>query len=260
MRNELQSIFAIAFRDFVKFLRDKNRIIATFVFPIIFIGILGSSFQSGLGPSLGYDFRLFVFIGVIAQTLFQSTAAGIISLTEDREQDFSQEIFVSPISRYSIIVGKILGESLVALSQIVGIVLFGLIIGVPFALGGLLSMFPFFLICCFFGGAFGIIVVSNLGSGRGAREVFPFLIFPQFFLAGVFNPVKNLPPVLDILTYIAPMRYAVDMLRSVYYVGSPEYDNVVRMPLWMNLLIIAVYGTLFLIVGTFLFVRKEQNR
>lgn len=258
--NEFQSILAIAYRDFVKFLRDRNRLIATFIFPILFIGILGSSFQSGLGDALGYDYRLFVFLGVIAQTLFQSTAAGIISLTEDREQDFAQEIFVSPISRFTIVIGKIFGETLVAMAQIVGIVLFGFIIRVPFDVGAVLTLLPFFLIVAFFGGAFGILVVSFLGAGRGAREVFPFLIFPQFFLAGVFNPIKQLPVPLNILTYVAPMRYAVDLLRSVYYAGSSAFAKTVLLPFWVNLLLIAAIGAVFFIYGTYRFTGKEQNR
>lgn len=258
--NEFQSILAIAYRDFIKFLRDRNRLVATFIFPILFIGILGSSFQSGLGEALGYDYRLFVFLGVIAQTLFQSTAAGIISLTEDREQDFAQEIFVSPISRYTIVIGKILGETSVAMAQIVGIVLFGFIIQVPFTIGAVLTMLPFFLIVCFFGGAFGILVVSFLGAGRGAREVFPFLIFPQFFLAGVFNPIKNLPVPLDFLTYVAPMRYAVDLVRGVYYGGSEVASKTVLLPMWVNLVIIAALGTALFVIGTYRFVSREQNR
>jgi len=258
--NEFQSVLAIAYRDFVKFLRDRNRLIATFIFPILFIGVLGTSFQSGLGDALGYDYRLFVFLGVIGQTLFQSTAAGIISLTEDREQDFSQEIFVSPISRFTIVIGKIFGETLVAMSQVIGIVLFGFIIQVPFSVGAVLAMLPFFLIVCFFGGAFGILVVSFLGAGRGAREVFPFLIFPQFFLAGVFNPIKDIGLPLNILTYMAPMRYGVDVLRSVYYSGSSAYDKVVLLPLWMNLLIIVGLGSVMFVYGTYRFTTKEQNR
>jgi ABC-2 type transport system permease protein len=121
-------------------------------------------------------------------------------------------------------------------------------------------MFPFFLVACFFGGAFGIFVVSFLGSGRGAREVFPFLIFPQFFLAGVFNPIRNLPLILSILTYISPMRYAVDLLRGMYYTGTPDYSKTVLLNPWTNLVVIAAVGLVFLVVGTVRFVRKEQNR
>jgi ABC-2 type transport system permease protein len=257
---ELHAIVAIAYRDLLKFLRDRGRIVATFIFPIIFIGVLGGSLQANIGKDIGYNFLLFTFIGVIAQTLFQSTAAGIISLTEDREQDFSQEIFVSPISRYSIIIGKILGESLVSFLQIIGIILFGFIMQVPFNLVQLLQLFPFMVVCCFFGGAFGILVVSNLGSGRSAREIFPFVIFPQFFLAGIFNPIKVLPFPLDILSLISPMRYAVDLLRGIYYAGNPVYDKVVLFPVWLNLLVVSVSGLIFLIIGTFQFVSREQNR
>jgi ABC-2 type transport system permease protein len=257
---EVQAIVAIAYRDLLKFLRDRGRIIATFVFPIIFIGVLGGSLQANVGDDIGYNFLLFTFIGVLGQTLFQSTAAGIISLTEDREQDFSQEIFVSPISRYSIIFGKILGESLVAFAQIIGIILFAFIIRIPFDLLPLAQVLPFMVLCCFFGGAFGIFVVSNLGSGRSSREIFPFIIFPQFFLAGIFNPIKVLPFPLDILSLASPMRYAVDLLRGIYYSGNSVYDKVVLFPVWLNLLIITIMGVVFMMVGTYRFVTKEKNR
>ena len=120
-------MLAIAHRDFVKLLRDRTRLVSDFVFPLIFIGVLGSSLQAGFGDVGGFNFLTFVFTGVLAQTLWQSSALGVISLIEDRENDFSQEIFVSPISRYSIVFGKILGESLVALPQGVGIIVFGLL-------------------------------------------------------------------------------------------------------------------------------------
>src|SRR3989449_6712569 len=128
---EASAILAIAHRDFIKLLRDRARIISSFAFPLIFIGVLGSSLQSSFGNGGGPNLLVFVFTGVLGMTIWQSTAQGIISLIADREQDFSQEIFVSPISRYSIIVGKILGESLVALPQWLGIVLFGLVLQVP---------------------------------------------------------------------------------------------------------------------------------
>src|SRR5690242_10431880 len=111
MKN-LNAILTIAYRDVIKLLRDRTRLIAGLVFPVIFIGALGGSLQANLGARAGFNFLAFVFTGVLGQTLFQSTASGIISLIEDRENDFSQEIFVSPVSRYTIILGKIVGESL----------------------------------------------------------------------------------------------------------------------------------------------------
>jgi ABC-2 type transport system permease protein len=258
--NEINAILTIAYRDLMKLLRDPARIISTFVFPLLFIGLLGGSLQSNLAAEAGYNFLTFVFTGVLAQTLFSSTAQGIVSLIEDRENDFSQEIFVSPISRYSIVFGKILGESLVALPQAVGIIVFGVIIGVPLSLNSLIALAPVGLLACLAGGAFGLLVLSNLGSQRAANQVFPFIMFPQYFLAGVFTPIKVLPLWLDALSHISPMRYAVDLLRGAFYSGQSEFSRVVLYPVLVNLAAVVLMFAVFMVAGTFLFVRQERNR
>ncbi|HMQ51497.1 MAG TPA: ABC transporter permease [Anaerolineae bacterium] len=258
--HETNAIAALAFRDLLKFLRDPVRMISTFVFPLIFIGVLGGSFEASLGDVVGYSFLTFTFTGVLAQTLFQSSAMGLISLIEDRENDFSQEIFVSPISRYSIIFGKVLGESLVSMAQGLGIVAFAAIIGIDISLRQILMLGPALLIVCLFGGAFGVIIMSLLNSQRAANQVFPFVMLPQFFLAGVFTPITQLPWFLDLLSRLSPMRYAVDLTRAVFYQDRPDASEVVLAGAGLNLAIIAGLFALFLVAGTYLFVRKEQNR
>src|SRR5947207_6321587 len=150
----MNGILVIAYRDLLKFARDRARVVASLVFPFIFIAALGGSLQASFGSSLGYDFVAFTLTGVFAQTLFQSSAMGIVSLIEDRQNDFSQEIFVSPISRYSIVLGKIVGESLVALAQGLGILVFGFVLGVRFTGGELIGLVPVALAICLFSGAF----------------------------------------------------------------------------------------------------------
>ena len=253
----MSAILTLAHRDFIKLLRDRARIVSDFAFPLIFIGILGTSLQAGFGGSTGFNLLHFVFTGVLAQTIWQSTALGVISLLMDREQDFSQEIFVSPISRYSIIFGKILGESLVAFPQFLAILLFGFIIGVPFTLEKIVAMIPAALIIAVYGGAFGVLVLSRLENQRQANQIFPFVMLPQFFLAGIFNPIQNLPWFLDILTKVAPMRYAVDFMRDIYY-GSGSGVPILDLP--TNLAIIGAEFAVFMVLGTAGFVRAERNR
>jgi ABC-2 type transport system permease protein len=258
--HELSAVLAIAQRDLVKLLRDRTRLIADLAFPVIFIGVLGTSLEAGFGQAGEFNFLTFVFTGVLAQTLWQSSAMGVISLIEDRENDFSQEIFVSPISRYSIVVGKVLGESLVALPQGIGIVAFGALIGIPLSLATVVAFVPVVLVITLFGGAFGVLVLSRLPNRRAATQIFPFIMLPQFFLAGVFNPIGNLPLPLDIASHIAPMRYAVDLLRNVYYAIHPEAVQVPLATAPQNLAIIGVLFVLFIGIGTAFFVRAEQNR
>jgi len=261
---DLNAILTIALRDFTKLLRDRFRLIISFIFPIIFIGALGTSLQSNIGKFISFNYLTFTFTGVLAQTLFQSTASGIISLIQDRENDFSQEMFVSPISRYSIIVGKILGESLVSLVQAVGVLLFGLFMALFFpieiTIPQLIFSLPAIFAACLLGGAFGVLVMAALGSQRSANQLFPFVIFPQFFLAGVFNPIKELPLPIFILSRLAPMTYAVDFFRGLYYWGRPDYNSVVLYNPLIDLAVIAVLFTVMMSIGTYLFVRNERNR
>jgi len=258
--NNVNAIAVLAYRDLMKFLRDKPRLISTFIFPFIFIVALGGSLQAGFGSDIGYNFMTFTFTGVFAQTLFQSSTMGIISIMDDRDNDFSQEIFVSPISRYAIVFGKILGESLVALAQGIGILAFAAVIGVPISLPQMLIMIPIGIAICLVGGSFGLIIISNLANRRLADQIFPFVMLPQFFLAGVFSPIKRLPIYLDVLSHISPMRYAVDLTRSLFYTGQPEYPKVVLDGVFINLIVMSAMFALFLVLGTYFFVRNERNR
>ncbi|MEK7215280.1 MAG: ABC transporter permease [Chloroflexota bacterium] len=256
----MSPLLAIALRDLNRLLRDPVRMASTFIFPFIFLVALGGSMQANVGGRLGYDFLAFTFTGIYAQTLFQSTAMGLISLIEDRENNFSQAIFIAPISRYTIVLGKLIGETLVALPQGLAVVVFGLVLGVSMSPAQLVGLAVVGVLVSLFGGAFGLLVLSNLGSQRAAQQVFPFIILPQFFLAGVFNPIQVLPWYLEVFSRISPMRYAVDVARNVFYAGLPEYESVVLAPFPINAAVIGAAFAVFLVVGTVLFVRSERNR
>ena len=244
---ELHSVLALAQRDLTKLLRDRARLITTVIFPFIFIGALGGTLSASFGRAPGFDFLTLTFTGVYAQTLFQSTAMGMISLVIDRENDFSQELFIAPVSRYTIIAGRILGETLVALPQALAILAFGLVIGIPMSLGQISGLIGTGVIVAFFGGAFGVLILAFLNNQRAANQIFPFIFLPQFFLAGVF-------------TRIAPLRYAVDFVRGVFYAGTTDYPHVVLQDPAANFAIIGPAFLACLVVGTFFFVRSERNR
>jgi ABC-2 type transport system permease protein len=257
---ELSAIAAIAHRDFVKLLRDRLRLFSELSFPLILIVLLGPALQAGFGAPGGLDLTTFVFCGVLAQTVWQSAALGLVSLIADREEDFSQEIFVSPVSRYSIVAGKIIGESLVALPTGLGIVIVGILIGVRMSPATFLALLPVTVAVAIYGGAFGLLILSNISSQRTANQIFPFVMLPQFFLAGVFNPIHDLPLPLAVLSALSPMRYAVEATRNVFYGMQPDLSAPDIGPAWLNAGAIGASFLAFLAVGTVLFVRAERNR
>ena len=97
--SQVDAVLTIAYRDVLKFLRDPIRIVASFAFPVVVVVVLGGSLRGNLGEAAGDDFLAFTFTGALAQTVFQSAALGLVSMIEDRATDFSQEIFVAPVSR-----------------------------------------------------------------------------------------------------------------------------------------------------------------
>jgi ABC-2 type transport system permease protein len=258
--NELNAILTVASRDVTKLLRDRSRLVFSLVFPFIFVGLMGGTLQSNLGRAAGFNFIGFIFTGVLGMTLFQSAAQGIISLIDDRENDFSQEMFVSPISRYSIVFGKVLGETGVSLFQAVPTFGLALLLKVPLTLPAFLAMIPASIFACFLGAAFGVGVMSIINSQRAAQQIFPFVLFPQFFLAGIFNPIKVLPWYLEPFSLISPLRYPVDLFRGLLYAGRPEYSLIVLFDPLTNLAVMALMFAAFLVFGTWLFVRQETNR
>lgn len=257
---ELSAVAVIAHRDFVKLLRDRLRLGSELAFPLVLVLLLGPALQSGFGAPGGLDLTTFVFSGVLAQTVWQSSVLGLISLIADREEDFSQEIFVSPVSRYAIVAGKIIGESLVALPTGLGIVVVGLLIGVPLSPLVLIVLVPVSLAVAIYGGAFGLLILSNISSQRTANQIFPFVLLPQFFLAGVFNPIHDLPLPLAILSALSPLRYAVELTRNVMYGLQPGVPAPAATPAPVNAAVMAVGFLAFLAAGTVLFVRAERNR
>lgn len=251
------AVLAVAQRDITKFLQDRPRIIASLILPFLIVIILGNSFKDA-GANRG-DFLTFVMTGVFAQTLFQSSALGLVSLIEDRDNDFSQELFVAPVSRYAIIVGKISGEALVALVQGIGILVVGLVIGARVPLYRMPLLIAVGVVVCLFGGAFGLLVLSTVRTRRFADQLFGFVFLPQFFLAGVFNPTQNFPEYLKVASRLTPMRYAVDIVRSVAY-ARPRRSGLVDDPFFVTVSIVVVLFVVFVGIGTSLFVRNERNR
>ena len=259
MRN-LHAVAGIASRDLLKFVRDPGRIVGALIFPFVMIFLLGGTLQLNLGRSAGFNFIGFTFTGFLGMTLFQSTAQGLTSLMDDRVNDFAQEVFVSPVSRYSIVVGKILGETLVSVAQVVPMILFAVVLRVPLTPTHIALLVPVALLSCFMGGSFGLLLLNLMTDNRAANQLFNFVFLPQYFLAGLISPINILPWYLEVLSLLSPMRYVIDLARGAVFTGTPEYSRVVLLNPVTNVAALALMFVVFMVIGTALFVRRETNR
>jgi len=81
-----------------------------------------------LAGGLNFNYDQFMVIGMVVNMLFMTTTMNMASLVEDRNKNFTQEMMIAPISRYSIVIGKIFGSSFGAIVGMVGTLIVGLFI------------------------------------------------------------------------------------------------------------------------------------
>jgi ABC-2 type transport system permease protein len=255
------ALLTIAGRDAQRFFHNYAQLISSLAFPVLLIGGMGGLMQDSLGNAVSYSLVSFSVIGCFAMTLFTATVDGVASLIEDRDNDFGQELFIAPISPYAIILGKMLGQSVIALLQgAVTLVIGGIFFSTHFTWELVLSLIPVAILICLLGGAFSTLLTSIISNQRAAAQVTNLIQIPQLFLAGVFIPLKNLPWYLDIISKLSPMRYVIDLTRALFYAGQPTYSQVVLESPWIDLIVSVVMFLVCFIAGTLLFVRHERNR
>jgi ABC-2 type transport system permease protein len=261
-QREFNAAVTIFGRDVLRFVREwKNSLAFSLFFPVAFLGILGGTIGQNLGAGLGYNYMQFVLLGMAAALIVQTTMMNLTSLVEERETGFTQEIFVSPVSRYSIIIGKIAGSSFQSVVQLFVLFLVGLVMGIPLSLTGVGLILLVTPVIILLGGSLGVLLCGVFGSNpRAVDQAVIMIIFPQMFLSGALIPIGSSTGVLGVLTHVMPLTYLVDLLRGVFYQGTTTYAKVVLYNPITDLAISSALAIVFFVAGTYLFMRSERNR
>jgi ABC-2 type transport system permease protein len=254
--NELNGILAIWYREFKVFLREKSRIVASIVNPILWLLIFGG----GLGATVsisGINYQTFIFPGILIQAVLFSSIFFGVYIVWDRKIDFLKEVLVAPISRTSIFIGKIIGGATDSLIQslillIIGIIFgrLGIIPGLNFGIAAFFIALAVLLITTTSMVSVGLIIGSRMDSPEGFQLITSFLLFPIFFLSGALFPINRLPQWLAPLTFLDPLTYSVDALRRIL-LGSSQFGLI------FDFAIIILFSALVIIVGTFAFEKMK---
>ena len=208
----LRGIYAIWWREVTVFFRETPRAVGAVLSPIIWLIIFGA----GLGPSfVGQNYQQFIFGGILVQTfLFSSLFYGAY-LVWDRKIDVLKSVLVSPLSRSSIFIGKVLGGVSISLLESIIVLVVGLFIGIHYSIMVLVYTLVIVALASASLTALGLTVGSLMESPEGFQLLSSLVLFPLFFLSGALFPVSNLQGPLALLAEVNPVTYMVDMLRSV---------------------------------------------
>jgi ABC-2 type transport system permease protein len=257
---ELNAVVTVAARDITIALKSPGVIIMSLAMPLVMMGMLGGSLAQNMAGGLSFNYGRFMLVGMLVNMLFMSTVMGLSSLVEDRMTDFTQEMMISPISRYSIVVGKILGSSFGAIVSMAGTLAVGLFMGVALTWRQLLLVLALSPLMCLSAGALAMMILGFVRSNKVANIAVMLITMPQMLLSGAIIPIGDSSGALFVLSRAMPMTYCLDLTRAVVYAGTPEYDSVVLFNPAVNFVAVAGLTLVCLMLGTFFFARAEKNR
>ena len=208
--------------EMLRFARDRSRVISSLAFPLLFLAIFGVGFKNVVGTLVeGVDLIGFMYPGVVAMAAQMTALVAGVSVVHDREAGFLKEILVAPLSRTGIVLGKALGVAGVAVLQVLMLVALAPVVGVAIDASILLRLLPLVVVLSVGLSGLGILIASFMRSQQGFQMLINVLVFPMFFLAGVFFPVDSVPLWMEVLSKINPVTYGVDAIRQIFLGSDP---------------------------------------
>jgi ABC-2 type transport system permease protein len=268
MRAELRAIKIVWHREWLRFLRDRPRIAAAFVQPLLFLFVLGTGLSTiASAGTHGVNLRTFVFPGVLAMSVLFTAIFSAASVVWDREFGFLREMLVAPVSRGSIVVGKCLGGASVAGFQGLLVIMLAGLVGVPYAPVMIIEVFAIQVLLAFTLTAFGVMLAVRIKQIQSFMAITQMLLMPMFFISGALFPVAGLPVWLTVLNRIDPVTYAVDPIRHTVFAHLQISDAARHalnpgvtwgswhLPVLFEVAIVAAIGFAMLGVATALFSR-----
>ncbi len=239
MLETLQDIYAVVWVDLRFLRRNLGKTMAlTLVAPILYL--LAFGYGLGRGASIeGFSYLQFVIPGILALTAM-TTAFNTSGLKLHVDRLFFKcfdETLMSPVSAFSIIVGKALIGVLRGLLSSAALLLACLVFS---PLPAVSLLFPLSLVVTCFSFSFLGVIVALLAKTHQDMTLFMSLVvLPMAFLSGTFFSLSQVPAALSIILSLSPLTHACLCLRASA-LGQP-------FP-WISLFILAVFGAVFFVL------------
>ena len=199
----------------------------------------------GTLPKVGVDPRIRVWYnptlesrnymvpGIIALIMLQITMnLTAFSIVRERERGTIEQLIVTPIRRYELILGKVLPYAAIGYLDVFLVLLVGTqVFRVPVA-GSLLLLLLLSGLFLMTALGIGLFVSSISKNQQQATMAIFFIMFPNFLLSGFFYPIANMPQFIQWITYLVPLRYYLVIVRGVFLKGAGiglMWDQVIPM-------------------------------
>ena len=171
------------------------------------------------GPNFDtLDYFGAAFIGLVVFFLvFVITA---VAFLRERGQGTLERLMASPLRRAEIVLGYMLGFTVLALVQSAEVLAFSLLVLHVHNVGNVALIFVLEALMAIAAVNLGIFLSMFARTEFQAVQFIPLVIVPQMLLAGIIFPVSTEPGPLQALSHVLPLTYAVEGLRNIMIKGA----------------------------------------
>lgn len=187
--------------------------------PRLIIPQLTDASRAWFNPNL--DSKDFFVPGVVVLLLL--TLAIILTsavIVREREIGTIEQLMVAPISRLELILGKTIPCFVIEIATLLTVTPIALLIyNIPFR-GSLSFFFGSFLLFLITASGIGMTISAFCSTQQQAVLTSFMFLQPSILLSGYAFPIENMPPVIQYITYLNPVRYFIAIVRGVFLKGT----------------------------------------
>ena len=187
-------------------------------------------------------------IGIVLQ--IATTFASAMSLVRERERGTLEQLLVSPLSRWGLMLGKLTPYMCIGL--VMASTLFAImhwLFLVPIA-GSVLSMFVATVIYVFTLLSMGLLVSTRAQNQMQAMQMSMALILPSVFFSGFIFPRETMPWIFYKIGFFIPTTYFIELMRAIVLRGASLQE------FWVNVVVLIGMGILLFMFSALRFKRR----
>ncbi len=227
VRAGMSAAWMLARREWTRFFRQRNRVSAAIVQPLLFWMLFGTGLRGAFSVAGDQNFMEFFLPGTVGLIVLFTAIFATISVIEDRREGFMQSVLVSPVGRWPVLMGKVIGGSAIAWVQAMFFLMLVYLFGTASLSSSIFLLMPLLALIAIGMCSLGMIVAWPMDSTQGFHAIMMLGLMPMWLLSGSFFPIPAWSDstvgqmILGGIMRINPLSYSMLEMRRLIY---PEVD------------------------------------
>jgi ABC-2 type transport system permease protein len=247
------AVYALWHRELIRFVRDRSRLTGSLMQPVIFYLMFSGALYGSFKP-YGMEYSVYFFTGTLAMITMFTAIFSTITVIEDRKEGFLQGVLVSPVSRASIALGKILGSATLSFGLAAVFLALAPFTGIDMSWDRVLPTLGVLALLSIAVAGLGFSLAWVMDSTAGYHGIMMVFLMPMLMMSGAFFPIEDAHWLISWVRHVNPMTYGVGALRHAVQGAAPGCPSFA-----VCLVGTVIFALLMFALGSFIVTRRRAR-